>query len=191
MDNKPRAETKTNKYTGGGGGRVLVSRLRLGTLTNPTPMKCGRTRGKPCRTIKHAALDSQNGFKTPSSDVEPLQKPENHMAMGQNPAPPVNIPIPTRLKWVVNSSSPKWDPIGFDPQPYKEQQPPWAKSMPRESDRPGPQPSQPSLQRPGCLSMPAATWTAPTMPEFPPLPLFGTSKKWKPMVSVDTTSKLI
>ena len=41
------------------------------------------------------------------------------MAVGQTPVPPVSIPIPTnRLKWVVNSPTPKWDPIGFDPQPY-------------------------------------------------------------------------
>ena len=51
------------------------------------------------------------------------------MAMGQNPVPPVNISIPTkigskmggaptnRLKWVVNSPTPKWDPIGVDPRP--------------------------------------------------------------------------
>ena len=32
------------------------------------------------------------------------------MAMGQNPAPRVK----SRLKWVVNSPIPKWDPIGFD-----------------------------------------------------------------------------
>ena len=41
------------------------------------------------------------------------------VAMGQkpNPVPPVNIPIPTKIGWVVNSPTPKWDPIGFDPQP--------------------------------------------------------------------------
>ena len=42
--------------------------------------------------------------------------------MGQKPnRTPVNIPILTKvgnLKWAVNSPTPKWDPIGFDPQPY-------------------------------------------------------------------------
>ena len=36
--------------------------------------------------------------------------------------PPVNIPIqPLKwvLNWVVNSPTPKWDPIGFDPQPFR------------------------------------------------------------------------
>ena len=39
------------------------------------------------------------------------------MAMGQNPVPPVNIPIPTKTK-IGGAPTPKWDPIGFDPQPY-------------------------------------------------------------------------
>ena len=42
-------------------------------------------------------------------------------AMGQNPnRTPSEHPIPTNIGskiWVVNSPTPKWDPIGFDPQP--------------------------------------------------------------------------
>ena len=40
-----------------------------------------------------------------------------HLATGQNPVPPVNIPIPTKigLKWVVHL--PQNGTIGFDPQP--------------------------------------------------------------------------
>ena len=36
------------------------------------------------------------------------------MAMGQNPVPPVNIPIPTKIKPKMGSApTPKWDPIGL------------------------------------------------------------------------------
>ena len=38
------------------------------------------------------------------------RKSPQHMAMGQNPVPPVNIPIPTK--------SPKWDLSGVDPRPH-------------------------------------------------------------------------
>ena len=39
-----------------------------------------------------------------------------HLAMGQEPVPPVNIPIPTKIdsKMGGNSPTPTWDPIGFD-----------------------------------------------------------------------------
>ena len=43
------------------------------------------------------------------------------MAMGQNPVPPVNIPIPTKIGSKMGGEltyQPKWDPIGFDPQPH-------------------------------------------------------------------------
>ena len=35
--------------------------------------------------------------------------------MGQNPVPPVNIPIPTKIGPKMGGApTPKWDPIGFD-----------------------------------------------------------------------------
>ena len=42
------------------------------------------------------------------------------MGMGQKPVPLVNIPIPTKIgsKMGGEFTYPKWDPIGFDPQPY-------------------------------------------------------------------------
>ena len=41
------------------------------------------------------------------------------MAMGQNPVPPVNIPIPTKTGPKMGGApSPKWDPIGFEPWPH-------------------------------------------------------------------------
>ena len=46
-----------------------------------------------------------------------------HMAMGQNPVPPVNIPIPTEIPEIPTkmggAPTPKWDPIGVDPRPYQ------------------------------------------------------------------------
>ena len=40
------------------------------------------------------------------------------MAMGQNPVPPVNIPIPTKIGSKMSGApTPKWGPIGIDPQP--------------------------------------------------------------------------
>ena len=40
------------------------------------------------------------------------------VAMGQNPVPPVNIPIPTKIGPKMGGApTPKWEPIGFDPQP--------------------------------------------------------------------------
>ena len=45
---------------------------------------------------------------------------EGHMAMGPNPVPPANIPMPTKIgsKMVGEfTHQPKWDPIGVDPQP--------------------------------------------------------------------------
>ena len=40
------------------------------------------------------------------------------MAVGQNPVYPVNIPIPTKIgSKMAGAPTPKWDPIGFDPQP--------------------------------------------------------------------------
>ena len=44
-----------------------------------------------------------------------------HMATGQKPVSPVNIPIPTKIGSKIGGEftyQPKWDPIGFDPQPY-------------------------------------------------------------------------
>ena len=39
------------------------------------------------------------------------------MAMGQNPLPPVNIPIPTKIGSKMGGApTPKWDTTGFDPQ---------------------------------------------------------------------------
>ena len=43
----------------------------------------------------------------------------DYLAMGQNPVPPVNIPIPTQTGSKMGGApTPKWDPIGFDPQPF-------------------------------------------------------------------------
>ena len=40
--------------------------------------------------------------------------------VGQNPVLPVNIPIPTKIGSKMGGApTPKWDPIGVDPQPYK------------------------------------------------------------------------
>ena len=41
------------------------------------------------------------------------------MAMGQNSVPPVNTPIPTKIGSKMGGApTPKWDPVGFDPQPH-------------------------------------------------------------------------
>ena len=38
--------------------------------------------------------------------------------MGQSPVTPVNIPIPSKIGSKMRGApTPKWDPIGFDPQP--------------------------------------------------------------------------
>ena len=41
-------------------------------------------------------------------------------AMGQNPVPPVNIPMPTKIGSKMGGAPkpPKWDPIGVEPRPY-------------------------------------------------------------------------
>ena len=76
---------------------------------------------------------------TQLENVEPLPLPPLHfpfffsfpligglggrLAMGQNPFPPVNIPIPTKIGSKMGGEftyQPKWDPIGVDPRPrYK------------------------------------------------------------------------
>ena len=52
---------------------------------------------------------------------EATVKKEHYMAMGQNPAPPVNI-IPTKIDQIGWCTYPKNNngTIGFDPQPYWE-----------------------------------------------------------------------
>ena len=43
----------------------------------------------------------------------------DHLAMGQFPVPPVNMPIPTKIGSKMGGApTPKRDPIGFDPQPF-------------------------------------------------------------------------
>ena len=45
-----------------------------------------------------------------------------HLAMGQNPVPPVNIPISTKIGSKMGGApapTPKWDPMGFDPWPFR------------------------------------------------------------------------
>ena len=54
-------------------------------------------------------------MKTSKSDAE--EAPKTDMAMGQNPVPSVNISIPAKIGSKM-ALTPKWDPIGFDPQPY-------------------------------------------------------------------------
>ena len=53
------------------------------------------------------------------------------MAMGQNPGyPPVNIPIPTKIPTKMGGApTPKWDFMGFDPQPNE---PPSCKAQLRD-----------------------------------------------------------
>ena len=48
-----------------------------------------------------------------------LSQHSYYMAMGQDPVPPVNIPMPTLLGSKMGGApkTPTWDPIGFDPQP--------------------------------------------------------------------------
>ena len=41
-----------------------------------------------------------------------------HLAMGQNPRPPVKIPIPTKVKWVVHLL--QNGTIGVDPWPFED-----------------------------------------------------------------------
>ena len=42
----------------------------------------------------------------------------SQMVMGQNPVPPVKIPIPTKIGSKMGGApTPKWDPIDVDPQP--------------------------------------------------------------------------
>ena len=41
-----------------------------------------------------------------------------YLATGQKPVPPVNIPVPTKIDWVVHL--PQNGTIGFDPQPLRD-----------------------------------------------------------------------
>ena len=45
------------------------------------------------------------------------------MDMGQNPVPPVNIPIPIKKNTKMGAPTPKWDRIGFDPQLHVKRRP--------------------------------------------------------------------
>ena len=86
-------------------------------LGNHTPLQIG--------LVLHRVLQKETqavwclGFNLCAWKGMVCQAPSVLLAMGQNPVPQVNIPIPTKqvLKWVVNSPTPKWDPIGFDPTP--------------------------------------------------------------------------
>ena len=42
-----------------------------------------------------------------------------HMAMGQNPVPPVNIPVPTKIVSKMGGHLSQNGTIGFDQQPLK------------------------------------------------------------------------
>ena len=42
---------------------------------------------------------------------------ERHVAMRQNPVPPVNIPIPAKIDQKIGGHLPQNGTIGFDPQP--------------------------------------------------------------------------
>ena len=74
--------------------------------------------------IGQGALEFQ-GSMFPSSlsafEVAVLLLCQRHLAMGQNPVPPVSIPIPTKIGSKMGGAftyQPKWDPIGFEPQPF-------------------------------------------------------------------------
>ena len=66
--------------------------------------------GRPCvpSQMKHQCQE-------PKERLGEVFCTTNHMAVGQNPLPPVNIPSPTKIGSKMGGArTPKWDPIGFD-----------------------------------------------------------------------------
>ena len=67
--------------------------------------------GEPREKYVHLVF---SGFVTILSSS--ISRPQ--MAMGQNPVPPANIPIPTKIGSKMGGApTPNWDPIGFGPRP--------------------------------------------------------------------------
>ena len=86
-------------------------------------------------TKRHTHMVVSRGFP-----LKPLQ-PQVHLAMGQKPVPPVNIPIPTKIeKWVVHL--PQTGTFGFDPQPLQPHRDPprWHAAPEAGGKKAGPRP---------------------------------------------------
>ena len=61
-------------------------------------------------------------FRVPEWPLEDPSRPKGskliQLAMGRKPVTPVNIPIFTNISSKTGGApTPKWDPIGFEPQP--------------------------------------------------------------------------
>ena len=68
--------------------------------------------------MEFAAMACEARRSTPEWLVSGSTRGKGQMALGQKPAPPVNILIPTKIGSKMGGAPiPKWDPIGFDPQP--------------------------------------------------------------------------
>ena len=72
---------------------------------------------KSCQASRTATLWPWLAFRLFRQGLTSIVTTSPHLAMGQHPVPPVNIPIPLKkvLKWVVRL--PQNGTIGFDPQP--------------------------------------------------------------------------
>ena len=106
--------TRRPKNMGGGGyhGGGLTNHLQRNTGDSPFQKK-DRNRIEP---FSHESLLLDSSRLSCLKVLHNLRFSE--MAMGQNPVPPVNIPIPTKIGSKMGGApTPKQDPIGFDPQP--------------------------------------------------------------------------
>ena len=85
------------------------------------------------KPIKPKKLDAKTGganYQLQNRETQPLVRTnskkgdapwQTSWSMGQNPVPPVSMPIPTQIgseKWVVNSPIPKRYQTGFEPWPF-------------------------------------------------------------------------
>ena len=64
----------------------------------------------------------ENNTKTPPAQNHTKHTKKQRLAMGQSPVPPpVNIPISTKIGSEMGGefTYPKWDPLGFEPWPFK------------------------------------------------------------------------
>ena len=97
-------------------------------------MLCGSERNSGNSSLGEARPSGDNSKKTmqqplketgigkapyrQQSEERTTEHHQGHLAMGQNPVPPVNIPIPTKIGFNISGAPiPKWDPIGFEPWP--------------------------------------------------------------------------